>query len=124
LRLAVFAGIVHRAAQRRTAMPTTPQRCYFGYVEVDMAFSSPTREARAAACKASATKADERALALAPIITEIRASGITTPYAIAAALTARGVRTARGHRVWTETPVRQILNRLNRLVGVTHAKTE
>ena len=63
-------------------------------------------------------RADARALALAPIIAEIRASGITTPYAIAAALTARGIRTARGHRVWTDNPVRNILNRLERLASL------
>ena len=62
-----------------------------------------------------AAKADARAAALAPVISEIRASGITAPYAIAAALTARGVPTARGHRFWMAGPVRNLLNRLNRL---------
>jgi hypothetical protein len=50
-----------------------------------------TPEAREAACRASVARADARAGALAPVIAEIRASGITEPYAIATALTARGV---------------------------------
>jgi hypothetical protein len=82
----------------------------------DMAFSSvATPEARAAARKVTMERADERALALAPIIAEIRASGITTPYAIAAALTARGIPTARWRRFWMAGPVRSLLNRLDRL---------
>jgi len=49
------------------------------------------------------------------VIAEIRASGITTPYAIAAALTARGIPTARGHRFWMTGPVSSLLKRLDRL---------
>jgi hypothetical protein len=74
-----------------------------------------TPEAREAARRVSAAQADARAAALAPIIAEIRASGITAPYAIAAALTARGIPTARGHRFWMAGPVRSLLNRLDRL---------
>jgi hypothetical protein len=55
------------------------------------------------------------AAALAPIIAEIQASGITTPYAIAADLTRRGIPTARGHRFWLTSQVRSVLNRLDRL---------
>ena len=73
-----------------------------------------TPEARAAARKAAIARADERALALAPIMAEIRASGITTPYAIAAALTRRGIPTARGHRFWGDGTVRGVLSRLDR----------
>jgi hypothetical protein len=74
-----------------------------------------TPQAREAARRVSAAKADARAAALAPVIAEIRASGITAPYAIAAALTARGIPTARGHRFWMASQVRSILNRLDRL---------
>ncbi len=77
--------------------------------------SIATPEARAAASKAATARADARALALAPIIAEIRASGITTPYAIATALTARGIPTARGHRFWGDKPVRSLLNRLDEM---------
>jgi hypothetical protein len=90
-----------------------------------MEFSSvATPEAREAVRKVTIAHADEQALALAPITAEIQASGITTPYAIAAALTRRGVPTARGHRVWTDCPVRNILNRLDRLAadGRLHAQ--
>ena len=65
----------------------------------------------------SKARADERDFALAPIIAEIQATGITTPYSIAAALTRRGVPTARGFRVWTDCPVRNLLKRLERLHG-------
>jgi hypothetical protein len=74
-----------------------------------------TPQAREAALRVCAAKADARAAALASVIAEIRASGITGPYAIAAALTARGIPTARGHRFWTTGPVRNLLDRLDRL---------
>jgi hypothetical protein len=45
---------------------------------------------------------------------------LTAPGAIAKALTARGIPTARGHRFWTYNPVRALLSRLDRLArGVT-----
>jgi hypothetical protein len=74
-----------------------------------------TPQAREAARRVCMAQADARAVALAPVIREIRASGATTPYAIAAALTARGIPTARGHRFWMAGPVRSILVRLDRL---------
>jgi len=74
-----------------------------------------TPQAREAARRVCAAQADARAAALAPVIAEIRASGITEPYAIAAALTARGIPTARGHRFWTCGPVRSLLKRIDRL---------
>jgi hypothetical protein len=74
-----------------------------------------TPQAREAGRLAGIAKADARAAALAPVIAEIRASGITAPYAIAAALTARGIPTARGHRFWMTAQVRSILDRLDRL---------
>ena len=77
----------------------------------------PTPQAREAARRASAAQADARAAALAPIIAEIRASGIATPYAIAAALTARGIPTAKGYRFWLYGPVRNLLGRLDRLAA-------
>ena len=48
-----------------------------------------TPQAREAARRVAAARADARAAALAPVIAEIRATGITGAYAIAAALTAR-----------------------------------
>ena len=67
------------------------------------------------AARRAQARADAWAAALAPVIAEIRTSGTTAPYAIAAALTARGIPTARGHRFWMAGPVRGLLNRLDRL---------
>src|SRR5215471_241524 len=67
--------------------------------------------AREASRRVRAARADARAA----IIAEIRANGITTPHAIAAALTARGIPTAKGHRFWMYGPVRNLLARLDRL---------
>jgi hypothetical protein len=85
-----------------------------------------TPQAREAAKQVCAARADARAVALAPVIAEIRASGLTEPYAIAAALTARGIPTARGHRFWMAGPVRSLLNQLARLSadGVLGPETE
>jgi hypothetical protein len=74
-----------------------------------------TPQAREAARRVSAARADARAVALASVIAEIRASGITEPYAIAAALTARGVPTARGLRFWGSGTVHNLLRRLDQL---------
>ena len=74
-----------------------------------------TPQAREAGRRVSAARADARAVALAPVIAEIRATGITGAYAIAAALMARGVPTARGHRFWSDGTVRDLLRRLDRL---------
>jgi len=73
--------------------------------------------AREASRRVRAARADARAAAMAPIIAEIRANGITTPHAIAAALTARGIPTAKGHRFWMYGPVRNLLARLDRLTA-------
>jgi hypothetical protein len=81
-----------------------------------MPFTSvATPKAREAARKVTHALADDRALALAPVLAEIQASGTTTPYTIAAALMQRGIPTARGRRFWGATQVRKILNRLERL---------
>jgi hypothetical protein len=74
-----------------------------------------TSKARNAGHEVSAARADARAIALAPVIAEIKASGIEEPYAVAAALTARGVRTARGHRHWGHMQASNLLLRLERL---------
>jgi Recombinase len=74
-----------------------------------------TPQAREAGRHASAAQADARALELAPIIAEMRVDGMTAPGAIAKALIARGIPTARGHKFWTYNPVRALLRRLDRL---------
>jgi hypothetical protein len=67
-----------------------------GRVEAMAIRPEPTAQNREAARKACTARADARAIALASVIAEIKASGITGPNAIAAALNARGIRTARG----------------------------
>jgi hypothetical protein len=74
-----------------------------------------TPEARAAGRKVGKQRADARAIALAPVITDIKESGITTPYTIAAELVRRGIPTARGHRLWSSSQVGEVLKRLDRL---------
>ena len=58
---------------------------------------------------AAATKA---AVALAPLIEELRASGCCTSAAIAAALNARGVPSPAGKGVWHRSAVDRLLRRL------------
>jgi hypothetical protein len=60
---------------------------------------------------ANAQIASERAAALAPIITEIRAAGATSLRAIVAELTKRGVPTARGTGSWSASQVARIMLR-------------
>jgi len=74
-----------------------------------------TPEARVAGREVSKQRADARAIALAPVITDIKAKGITTPYAIAAELVRRGIPTARGNRFWSSSVVGDVLKRLDRL---------
>jgi hypothetical protein len=83
-----------------------------------------TPQAREAGRRVSVARADARAAALASVIAEIRASGVTGPYAIAAALTTRRVPTARGHRFWSEGTVRALLKRLDRLSAAGSSQIE
>jgi hypothetical protein len=76
-----------------------------------------TPEAAAAGGKVTKQRADARAIALAPVIADIKASGITTPYAIAAELIRRGIPTARGHRHWGRAQAHNLLKRLDRLAA-------
>src|ERR1700735_228943 len=62
----------------------------------DMAIKpGATPQAREAGWRACVAQADARAAALAQVIAEIRARGMIKPHAIAAALPARGIPTAR-----------------------------
>jgi hypothetical protein len=60
-------------------------------------------------------QADARAAALAPNNRRDTGERHNAPYSIAAALTARSIPTAQGHRFWMTAQVRSILNRLDRL---------
>jgi len=59
-------------------------------------------------------QADARALALAPVIDELRKAGIITQTGMTEALNARGVPTATG-KTWQQPTVRLLLKRLERI---------
>jgi hypothetical protein len=66
-------------------------------------------------------KADAHAIELAPIMAEIRASGVIKLQAVADELNARGVRTAMGVR-WGVSSVFRLRARIDKLKG-NHART-
>lgn len=66
---------------------------------------------------ATAAQADARALALMPTIDAIRAEGITSWNAMARALDARGVPTARNRIRWSDSALKNIVIRGERLRG-------
>jgi hypothetical protein len=65
--------------------------------------------------KIQSDRADARAAKLAPILTKLRASGITSPRALAAALTARNIPTRSGRGSWSAAAVRRLVERIKRL---------
>ena len=81
--------------------------------------SNLTPEARAAgianASKARQTNADRRASDMKPVIDDLLAQGLKTPYALAKALNERGEPTLRGQEVWYPKSVSRLLARLSAL---------
>jgi hypothetical protein len=71
-----------------------------------------TPEVRQAAYKARRARANEGVADLAPLIKELRATGITSLNAITATLDARGVPTPVGHGHWHAMQVARLLKRL------------
>jgi hypothetical protein len=71
-----------------------------------------TQEIRRAGWEARMKRADTRAADLAPIIAELKASGVTSLGGIAAALNQRGILTPRGAGRWGCEQVRRLLLRL------------
>jgi hypothetical protein len=65
--------------------------------------------------KAQSDRADARAAELAPVLTKLRANGITSAPALAAALTARNIPTPSGRGSWSDTQVRRVVARIKRL---------
>ena len=65
--------------------------------------------------KAQSDQADARAASLAPILTKLRAGGVTSPRALAAALTARNIPTLSRRGSWSAQQVRRVLKRIARL---------
>jgi hypothetical protein len=77
-----------------------------------MAISERKLEATRIARAARVARADARATDLAPLIAELRASGVTTLHGIAAALNARKIPTPRGRGEWQAPQVGRVLARL------------
>jgi hypothetical protein len=73
------------------------------------------RKARAAASEASRARADARAADVAPIIAQLRASGVTSAYGIAKALNARRISTFTGRGLWQVAQIKRVLVRLGLL---------
>jgi hypothetical protein len=67
-------------------------------------------EAQAKGAAANRATADVFAVDVLPVVRQIQAAGVTTHRAIAAALNARGIRTARGG-AWYDSTVRNLLRR-------------
>lgn len=57
-------------------------------------------------------RSEARAKDLAPVIAELRSTGLESLHGLAKALTARGIPTARGSATWTPQQVRRVLDRL------------
>ncbi len=72
-----------------------------------------TDDMRAAGRAAMVRQSNDRAAELAPIISELRASGVTSLGGIAKALSERGIPTARGGAVWAEVQVSRVLSKIN-----------
>lgn len=71
-----------------------------------------SHEAREASVSLRAGKARQRAMDLAPMIVEIKASGVVSLNGIATELNTRGIPTARGHGHWTAVQVSRVSNKL------------
>jgi hypothetical protein len=71
-----------------------------------------TAKARVASAEVRRKKADARAAKVAPVITALRAAGVTTLHGLAKALNARRVRTPAGKKEWRAMQVQRVLARL------------
>lgn len=72
----------------------------------------PSPATREAALRTRQAKAEARAIDLAPAIAEARREGATTLRAIAAALNAKGIPTARGKGLWSAVQVQRALDKV------------
>jgi len=70
-----------------------------------------SRAAQMAGCAVRSKKAAERATDLAPTITEIQQTGVTSFRGIAAALNERSIPTARGRGNWSAVQVQRVMER-------------
>ena len=78
----------------------------------DMAISQRKLEATRTARTARLARAEARATDLAPLIAELRASGVTTLQGIADGFNRSSIPTPRGRGEWQAPPVRRLLVRL------------
>lgn len=72
----------------------------------------PSAKVRAQARAAVAKRADDRAADIAPTIKQLQAGGATSLRAIADALNAQGIPTARGGGTWSAVQVSRVLERI------------
>jgi DNA invertase Pin-like site-specific DNA recombinase len=72
----------------------------------------PTARARKLAVEAIQARAAARAADIGSIIADLQAAGVTSRTGIAAALSERGIPTARGNATWTPTQVTRVLARI------------
>lgn len=83
----------------------TGKRVYGDYVTI-------SDEARALGTEARRRKAVERANDLSPVISELQVNGVTSLNRIAAALTERGIPTARGGTEWRAVQVSRVIAKM------------
>jgi hypothetical protein len=65
--------------------------------------------------RAMGARADARAAEFAPIITKLKAAGVTTPTGLAERLNHDGIPTITGRGKWHPSQVRSMLDRLDRI---------
>jgi hypothetical protein len=104
--------LIDTARERELACPpsTQPPRGFsFPLEAMEETGKSKTGEAGR---KVAIARADTRASQLAPIVAELRRSGITSWYGIAMELNRRGFPTATGRGIWEPGQVRRVMERL------------
>jgi hypothetical protein len=101
-------------ARHFASLPSTepPPRGFFLPLEA-MAVTGKSKTGEAGR-KVLIARADARASQLAPIVAELRRSGVTSWYGIATALNKRCVPTATGRGIWEPAQVRRVMERLAR----------
>jgi hypothetical protein len=110
------AGYLDQMAERLAGLPVATARARPGPEPAAcMRCGRPTREARIKGNQAHSERADARAAELAPVLTKLQASGITSPRALATALTARNIPTPSRRGPWSDPVVRRVLKRIKRL---------
>jgi hypothetical protein len=105
--------LVDTARQFANLPSIEPPPCGFFLPLEAMAVTGKSKTGEAGR-KVLIARADARASQLAPIVAELRRSGVTSWYGIAMALNKRGVPTATGRGIWEPAQVRRVMERLAR----------